>query len=290
MKQIINGKIFVAILLGIVLSLQPDGVLMAAPEAKPLRIGVTPVFLNYQTALLNDWRDYLSARLKRPIRFVQRTTYREITDLLQENKIDFAWICGYPYMRLRSKFRLATVPLYQGKPLYQAYLIVPSSDTETQSISNLKGKIFAHSDPDSNSGFLVPQHQIHQLGEDRNNFFRKSIFTWAHEKVVEAVAFGVTNGGSVDGYIWDTLSKLNPQLTAGTRIVEKSQSFGFPPIVARANISENEFLSVRQEFLDMNKNGEGKALLNRLNLDGFSIQDDSIYDGIAKIIKELDGG
>ena len=256
-------------------------------EHTPLRIGVTPVFLNYQTAFLNDWKHYLKQRLNRPVIFIQRTTYREITDLLLDEHLDFAWICGYPYMRLKSQLRLAAVPTYQGKPLYQSYLIVPKSDTETRSIAQLKDKVFAYSDPDSNSGYLVPQYQLVQLGERREGFFRKSFFTWAHEKVVEAVASGVANGGAVDGYIWETLNKLNPELTTQTRIVEKSEPFGFPPLVARLGISEREFQQVQMELFKMNQNPDGKALLARLNLDGFSPESDGLYASIRRMIKTL---
>ncbi len=246
-----------------------------------IRIGVTPVFLNYQTSLLEEWQHYLQQRLQRPVRFVQRTTYKEITDLILQQQIEFAWICGYPYLQFQQQLRLLAVPLYQGRPVYQSYLIVPATDTTTTSIEQLKGKIFAYSDPDSNSGYLVPQYQIKRLGADRNNFFRRSFFTWAHEKVVEAVAMGVAQGGAVDGYIWDTLVLFNPDMTRHTRIAQKSIEFGFPPFVANATVAEEDFSSIQNVLLSMSSDSQGRSLLQRLNLDGFSIQDPSLFDGIG---------
>src|SRR5512146_3252404 len=89
---------------------------------------------------------------------------REIVDLLRDGKLEFAWLCGYPYVRDRNHFRLAGVPLYRGEPLYHSYLIVPAGDMQTRSINDLRGKIFAFSDPDSNSGHLYPEYLLAKQG------------------------------------------------------------------------------------------------------------------------------
>ena len=275
------------VLLGGLLLLSTISVPAYGQDSNGIRIGITPVFLNYQTTFLNDWKSYLSHKLNRPVEFIQRNTYREVTDLLINNEIDFAWICGYPYMRLRERLQLMAVPLYQGKPLYQSYLIVPSLDLDTRSISDLGGKIFVYSDPDSNSGYLVPKYQLALLDIEDSFFFRKTFFTWAHEKVVEAVASGIAHGGAVDGYVWDTLQQLQPSLTQKTRIVSKSELFGFPPLVARIGLSEGTFQGVQSVLLNMSQDPEGEALLKRLNIDGFIQGDDDLFEGIADMMKFL---
>jgi len=256
-------------------------------QSGPIRIGITPVFLDNQTGFIDRWGGYLEPRLGRPIVFRQRSTYRQIIDLLLGNELDFAWICGYPYLRFKDALQLVAVPLYRGEPLYQSYLIVHANDRQTSSIADLKGRIFAYSDPDSNSGFLVPQHQINALGENRDSFFRKSFFTWAHEKVVAAVASGLADGGAVDGYIWETLANRNPRLTEATRIVSKSRKFGFPPIVASHSVHSDEVRLLLQVLLGMAVDPQGKSLLKELNLDGFSEQNTALFDGIGQLIDAL---
>ncbi|MDH3282291.1 MAG: phosphate/phosphite/phosphonate ABC transporter substrate-binding protein [Gammaproteobacteria bacterium] len=252
-----------------------------------VRIGVTPVFLDYQTALLGDWQQYLETRLQRPVKFTQRSSYREIMELLLADELEFAWICGYPFVSHRPNLRLLAVPIYQGQPLYQSYLIVPRSDDKTRSIVELKGKLFAYSDPDSNSGYLVPQYQLYSKGEDRDGFFRKAFFTWAHQKVVEAVAAGLADGGAVDGYVWDTLEKVNPALTAKTRVVTKSEKFGFPPFVARRHVPDHIFDAMQHALTQMTEDPQGQSLLNRLNLDGFNVEKEGLFDSIAELMKTL---
>ena len=165
--------------------------------------------------------------------------------------------------------------------LYRSYAIVPSSDTQSASIADLGGKIYAFSDPDSNSGWLVPNSQLFRLGKDPATFFRKTFFTWAHRRVVDAVAAGVAQGGSVDGYVWDTLQIHHPELTKKTRVAHKSEQYGFPPLVTRSKLSEEDFIRLQAVLVGMRTNPAGKNLLQKLNLDGFQIAPDSVFAGIA---------
>lgn len=247
---------------------------------EPLRIGTTPVFLDDQVSFINAWRDYLEQHTNRRVVFVRRGSYAEIHELLQRGEIDFAWTCGYPYVRLRQQLRLLAVPVYRGKPLYQSYLIVPSTDTTTRSFHDLKGKVFAYSDPNSNSGWLVPQYEMRRQGLDTSRLFRKSFFTFAHRKVVEAVGAGLADGGAVDGYVWETLARQHPDVTARTRIVWKSDEYGFPPLVARRSVSDDDFQHLQYVLLRMHRDPTGRNLLAQLNLDGFTAGSDALFTRI----------
>ncbi len=252
-----------------------------------VRIGLTPVFLDDQVSFLGKWRSWLEQKLGRSVVFVQRGNYREIVDLLRSGKIDFAWLCGYPYIRHRHEFRLVAVPLWRGQPLYQSYLIVPADDRRTKSIGELRGKVFAYSDPDSNSGYLYPQYVLNQQGEKPSTFFSRTFFTWAHRKVVEAVGVGLADGGAVDGYVWDTLAEVRPDLTAATRIIDRSPLLGYPPFVARGDIPTRELERFRQVLLGMAEDPQGGELLGRLRLDGFTAGQPSLFDGIARMAAKV---
>lgn len=251
----------------------------------PVRVGLTPAFLHDQHGLLEEWRRYLEVRLKRPVTFIQRDSYRETMDLLRLEKLDFAWICDYPFVHLKKQVRLLAVPLYQGRPYYRSYLIVPASNPHTSSILQLKNMVFAYADPYSNTGYLAPRYELHKAGEDPAKFFSKTFFTWSHRKVVEAVAFGLANGGAVDSYVWDSLAVVQPELTAKTRIVSRSPEYGFPPFVAHRSVQEEEFRVFQKVLTDMTTDPAGQALLKRLNLDGFSRNDPKLYDSVAQMMR-----
>lgn len=247
---------------------------------RSVQIGLTPVFLDDRVAFLRKWKSYLEGRLARPVRFVQRQTYREVTQLVVQGSIDVAWLCGFPYVRFSEQLRLLAVPVYNGEPLYQSYLIVPSSDMSTSSIDALQGKVFAYSDPDSNSGFLAPRVALQRAGFIPDRFFARTFFAWSHKDVVTAVAEGLAHGGAVDGYVWETLKLQRPALVARTRVVQKSEQFGFPPLVTRLDIDERDFDSLRQAFSEMQNDPTGRSLLADLNLDGFIPGTVGLFDSI----------
>lgn len=253
--------------------------------ASKVRVGMTPAFLHDQHSLLAEWRDFMAASLKRPVEFVQRDSYRETMDLLRLEKLDFAWICDYPYLHLKQEVRLLAVPLYQGEPHYRSYLIVRKSDTQVGSMADLAGNVFAYADPYSNTGYLSPRYEIRQLGRDPATFFRKTFFTWSHRKVVEAVASGLARGGAVDSYIWDTLAFVEPTLAARTRVVWRSPEYGFPPFVSHRSVSAGDFQLMQQHLLGMAKTGAGRRLLELLHLDGFTIGSPALYDGVARMMR-----
>jgi phosphonate transport system substrate-binding protein len=255
-------------------------------ELAPVRIGLTPVFLDDQTAFVNAWRDYLSAKLHRPVQFVQRATYREITDLLRSGKLEFAWICGFPYVRNKDALTLLAVPVYQGKTTYRSYLIVPATDHQSASIADLRGKVFAFSDRDSNSGYLVPVHELLALHQTPGGFFAKSFFTWSHRNVVQAVADGLAQGGAVDSYIWDILAQKYPALAAQPRIVRASSEHGFPPFVAARSVPPEEVKIMRDTLVAMPSDAEGARLLGQLRLDGFAAGEEAMFDSIAGMMHD----
>lgn len=253
---------------------------LPAHSQGPLLFGTTPVILDEQADFLGRWQLYLEARLDRPVRFVQRSSYREILNLLLTLKLDSAWLCGYPYVRHKAKLDLLAVPRYGGRPLYQSYLIVPAEDRTSRSIADLRGRVFAYSDPDSNSGWLTPQVELKRLGADPGRFFRKTFFTWSHRKVIEAVAAGLAHGGAVDGYIWDTLARLHPELAGATRVAWRSASFGFPPLVTSPHLAAAERDALRRVLLHMRIDPRGRKLLAELNLDAFEAGDPALFAGI----------
>lgn len=264
--------------------------LRAAADRSAMRLGLTKVFLDDQVAFLVAWRRYLESRLSRRIEFVQRQAYREIVDPLRDGQLDLAWICGYPFVRHRDRLRLLAVPVFDGAPLYRSYLIVSANDTSIRSLDDLRGNVFAFSDPDSNSGYLYTLYRLRERGATPSAFFSRTFFTWAHRKVVEAVAAGVARGGAVDGYVWETLARRHPELSSRTRIVERSPQFGHPPFVARVNLSQHEFGAMQDVLLGMVRDAEGQSLLRELNLEGFVRGEPRLFDGIAAMMRAVTAG
>ena len=258
--------------------------------AKVLRVGMTPAFLHTQHGLLADWRGYMEAKLNRPVEIVQRDSYRETMDLLRLEQLDFAWICSYPYVYLRKQLRLVAMPLYLSRPFYRAYLIVSSKNRHIKGLPQLRGKVFGYADPYSLTGHLFPRYQLRKSGENPERFFSKTFFTYSHRKLIEAVADGLAHGASVDGYVWDSLNTLKPEITGRTFPVSRSREFGFPPFVARLGVAQEDFAAVQRMLIGMRQDAQGNTLLQHLNLNGFIHGVPDLYDEVAEMMRAFGEG
>lgn len=255
----------------------------------PVRFALTPVLLTSDLVMLEELKKYLARAVDRPVQLVTRRTYQEITALLLTRQVDAAWICGYPYVAYRSELALVAVPLWNGKPLYQSYLI-GRTDLEAETIADLAGTIHAFSDPDSNSGYLVTRSMLAELGTSPSRHFKQFFYTYGHRNVIRAVASGLATGGSVDGYVYDVLRDIEPDLVARTRIVRKSEFLGFPPIAAPVSeVGSATFSSLRNALTNMANDPQGKRVLAMLRLDGFSVERPELFDAIAAKIRLVRG-
>lgn len=254
---------------------------------RPIRIGLTPVILDDQHQLLADLRLWLEQRLERRVEFVQRVSYLQMLELQLRGEVDFAWICPLPYVQNKNRLRLVATPVFRGSPHYQAYIIVPVDDRITGSLHDLKGRTFAYSDIDSVSGHLYPIHEIERIGFDRSGLFARSFFTWTNRNVIEAIADGLADGGAVSGYVWETLNRDAPAITARTRVVQKSDRLGFSPIVASPHVQDRTIADLAKALAAMPGDATGQDLLRRLNLDGFTGPDESLYTDIESMSRTL---
>ena len=254
------------------------------------RLGLTPVFLDNDAAVIDRLRTALSASMAAPVELIQRRTYQEITATILDGSVDAAWICGYPFLQHRDRLTLLGVPVWRGQPRYQSYLIVRRDDPAT-GLADLRGHVHAFSDPDSNSGYLVTASDLARMGTGPEQFLSRSVFTYGHRNVVRAVAGGLTRSGSVDGYVWETLARVEPALTRGTRIVTRSEWLGFPPFAARADrAAEARVVSFGQALRGLDASPAGRAALDLLLLDRVEAGDVTLFDGIAARMAEIAGG
>lgn len=254
-------------------------------EKGVLRFGLTPVFLSNDLEVLDELRTYLARATGHEVQLVTQRTYQEVTALLVAGSLEAAWICGYPYRKFHDELALVSTPVWRGKPLYQSYLIV-GADRGVTRLDDCKGDIHAFSDPDSNSGYLVTKAYLAQRRLSEEMFFRKTFFTYGHRNVIRAVASGLANSGSVDGYVWEVMQHIEPNLVAQTKVILRSPWYGFPPIAAPAKIKGTAvFAKLRSAFLNMASDPVGRSVLGRLELDGFADVAESTFDSISANIE-----
>jgi phosphonate transport system substrate-binding protein len=267
---------------------------VAQPEARTatgdvLRVAVAAMispketFVYYQELL-----DYIGKSSGFSVQLVQRKTYDEVNQLFPKGQIDLAFICTGPFAASRKKFgfeALAT-PQVRGQPFYQSYLIVPK-DSPYQQLEDLKGRVFAFTDPDSNTGSMVPRFWLVQRGETAESFFSKTIFTYSHDNSILAVAKGLVDAAAVDGHQWEYFERFNSGYTSKTRVILKSQPFGSPPLVASGRLQENARSKIQEIMLSMHTDADGRRILEKLQIDRFVAPREEWYEPARAMIANL---
>jgi len=233
--------------------------------------------------------DLIGAEVGKPVELVQRKTYKEINELLGRGEVDLAFLCSGPYAAAKdnSGFDLLATPEIGGSHFYQAYLIV-NEKSDFNKLEDLKGHTFAFTDPDSNTGRLVPAHWLARIGERPDTFFREVIFTYSHDNSIVAVAKNLVDGASVDSLVWDYFRRHDPALTSLTRIIRKSDYYGIPPLVVSRRLPENIKSPVRELLFSLHTREDGKKILDQLMIDRFVEPQDKWYDSIRLMQKNGD--
>jgi phosphonate transport system substrate-binding protein len=257
----------------------------------PLRVAVAAMVSPKETFdLYRQLLAYLGNKLGTDLEFVQRKTYAEIDELLKKGEIDLAFICSGPYVADRNKFgfEALAVPEIHGSHFYRSYLIV-NKDSPFHHLEDLKGHTFAFTDPDSNTGRLVPTYWLAARHEQPETFFSRIVYTYSHDNSIMAVARNLVDGATVDGLIWDFYQEKTPTFTSKTRIIKKSEPFGIPPLVASKNLPVNSRERIQQILFSMHQDPEGKKILAELMIDRFIAPREEWYDNLRQVYRQVAG-
>lgn len=251
----------------------------------PLRVAVGAMISPKETFVYyRQLLDYIGRKIGREIELIQRKTYGEINELFEKGKIDVGFICSGPFAIGKDKygFELLATPQVQGKHNYQSYLIVNKNNTY-DSLDELRGLVFAFTDPDSNSGKLVPTYWLAQIGETPDTFFGKTIFTYGHDNSIMAVAKNLVDGAAVDSLIWEYYHHRDPIFTSKTRVIRKSEPYGIPPFVSSRFLSKKLKKRIQQLLFSMHKDQDGQSILKELMIDRIIPANEKWYDSIRLI-------
>lgn len=269
---------------------EPEKPLTTLRENNTLVVAVSAMISPKETMIYyQNLLDYLGKKLGRPLQLIQRETYAEINDLIKKEELDLAFVCTGAYIEGHEAFgmELLVAPVAYGNTVYFSYIIVPR-DSTANSLADLKGKRFAFTDPLSNTGKLAPSYMLARMGTTAESFFSTPIYTYSHDKSIEAVAQHLVDGAAVDSLVWEYLHARNPRWTAGTRIIERSEPYGIPPLVVPRGMAPELKKELKDFFLHVHEEEKGKQILSEIMIDRFVEIDDAIYEPVRTMKRWLD--
>ncbi len=258
---------------------------VSATAVKPLRVAVAAIISPRGTVdSYGPLLDYLGEELDRPVELVQRRTYGEVNDLVQSGEVDVAFVCTSAYIVGEREFdmQLLAAPQVMGDTVYHSLLIVPT-DSPAQSMDDLRGGVFAFTDPISTSGRNYPIWLVQQLGETPESFFSRTFYTYSHDDAIRAVANHVADGAAVDSLVYAFAIAREPELAEKTRIIHQSPAFGIPPVVISPEARPQLVADLQAALLKMNETVSGQAALQAAGIDAFVMIEDAVYESVREL-------
>jgi phosphonate transport system substrate-binding protein len=259
-------------------------------EPHTLRIGVAAVLSPEGTVeSYAELADYLGKMLGRPTELVQRRTYAEVNALIDAGEVDLAFICTSAYVRGHASgaMDLLVVPEIEGSLVYHSSVIVPAS-SPARSMEDLRGTVFAFTDPMSLTGRLYASSVVFELGDAPETFFSDIVYTYSHDDAINAVATGVVDGAGVDDLVLQHMIDRNPVLESRIRVIDASPDYGIPPVVVPVTTPAALRDVLTDLLLGLEFDPAGPRILASLGVDRFVVSSDDAYSEVRELIRMYD--
>lgn len=252
-------------------------------KSKNLNIAISSMVSPKETyTYYNDLGQFIAREMGTKARLIQKKTYKEVNNLLDNSHVDFAFICSGAYTVDSKKMKIIAVPVVNGKTFYKAY-IVTNKNSGINSFDNFAGQSFIYTDPISNTGCFYPSSRVLELTNKPDSFYSKLIYTYAHDIALQMVNRNFIDGASVNSLIFEYIKDHYPDKVQNIRIIEESVCFGIPPVVAPISISDEKFHQLQEIFLSLHEDKLGKKILEQIHIEKFIIGNDSLYDNVRNL-------
>lgn len=224
-----------------------------------LRIGVTSAENESdRMARWEPWRDYLAETLGVEVEIYTAGSYDGIVQALAAGQIEFASLGSSAYAAAWTETEGGVRPILasqeqDGSTGYYSVIAV-RCDAGYDSLDDLKGKVLAFADPDSTSGYAVPNYNLVQQGYDPASFFRATPFSGSHEAGVQGVVNGQFDAAAT--YINNEVNGIPQRMVAKGMIGEgeicwiwQSPEITNGPVTVRSNLPDALVEAVKQAYL-----------------------------------------
>jgi len=278
------GKLNVAfVLLGIFLSFQ-----LSAAQAMELKFGFTPVLSEAEMKEeFQPLMDYLIKSTGIEVTLYIAKSYGDLRDQMEAGKVDIGSFSPFAYVDAMTggKIRIIAQSILDYSAFYKG-LIITRKDSGITGLADLKGKRFAFVDPKSASGYVYPRAMLIEKGFDPDKFFKETVFSGGHDKVILAVLEGKVEAGAIyDGAL--AIAKGKGLKTEDLTTITSTDPIPHDAIVVRSQIDDVTSEKIQKALIDLEKTEEGKKVIakSKKKLTGHILADDKTFDVVRRTAK-----
>ena len=209
-------------------------------QIQALGFGVIPVETQTQTTdSFAAFTPYAAEKFGVPVRLFTASDFIGVNNAIVARQIHFAWTSpsafAGSYLECACVEPLVAALDKDGNLGYNSVLIV-RADSPYQSVDDLRGRVVARTDPNSNSGYLIPMVEFARQGRPVDRFFNSPV-SGGHTQSV----LGVLNGTYDAAFTWTTrgdgYGQLRTMMDRGLlrrdqiRVIWESDIVPAPPVI-----------------------------------------------------------
>ena len=231
---------------------------------------------------------YLAKKMgARTGKFYSVSDYSGVLSALQNGQVDVAYLSPLPYGIASREMKLnpLVMPFVKGSLTYHGIIFV-KRDSPIKSVKDLKGKTFAFGDALSTTGYLLPRRLLEQTGVKLTDLKQFSNVGDAN-MVVQTVEDGGADAGSAYDLVFMVAYRDHPEKKNLMRVIGQTEDIPNGIYVARGDLPKEQVEKLKQVFMGMNDDPEGKVVLAKAPNDKVVLADDSKFNGVREAAKTI---
>jgi phosphonate transport system substrate-binding protein len=153
---------------------------------------------------LSKLADYISEKTDLKVEYVQSVDYAALVTAFERGDIQLAWFGGLTGVQARN-----VVPEAEAiaqRPLDKEFhsVFIAGTDTNINSLEDLKGKSFTFGSESSTSGHLMPRYFLMEKGiNPEQDFGGQPNYSGSHDKTYKLIESGSFQAGALNISVWD---------------------------------------------------------------------------------------
>jgi phosphate/phosphite/phosphonate ABC transporter binding protein len=273
----------------LILCVLAAGLATRPATARELKFGFTPFLSEADMRVeFEPLMTYISDSIGQKVVLYIAKDYGDLRTQMEAGAVDIGSFSPFAYVDAvkGGKIRIIAQSIIDGSGTYRG-VIVARKDSGLKAVTDLRGKRFAFVDPKSASGYVYPRAMLIEKGITPESYFKETIFTGGHDKVIAAVLNGRADAGAIyEGALG--IAKADGLPTENLVTLASTDPIPHDAITVRTVLDEVLAKKIQATLVNLDKTEAGRRVIANSKpkkLTSYVNAEDSLFDVVRRTAK-----